>query len=158
MMQAESQLLDIAHVIQLAVAPVFLLSGVGVTLTVLTNRMARIIDRARVLEDRLAEGAAPAATKAHNDEIETLSRRARLIQWAITLSTCSALLICVVIVILFLRAFVAVNPAALVGILFITSMLSFIGALINFLREIFEGTASLRFGAHRHGGSSGPPG
>jgi hypothetical protein len=157
-MQAESQLLDIAHVIQLAVAPVFLLSGVGVTLTVLTNRMARIIDRARVLEDRLAEGAAPVAAKAYTDEIETLSRRARLIQRAITLSTCSALLICVVIVILFLRAFLAVNLAALVAILFITSMLSFIGALVNFLREIFEGTAGLRFGARRHGGSSGPPG
>jgi len=157
-MQSESQLLDIAHVIQLAVAPVFLLSGVGVTLTVLTNRMARIIDRARVLEDRLEEGPPPGPARMYADEIDTLSRRAGLIQRAITLSTCSALLICVVIVILFLRAFLAVNLAALVGILFIASMLSFIGALIHFLLEIFAGTASLRFGAHRHGGKAGPPG
>lgn len=156
-MQAESQLLDIAHVIQLAVAPVFLLSGVGVILTVLTNRMARIIDRARVLEDRLETGTALNAGQAHT-ELETLSRRAGLIQRAITLSTCSALLICAVIVILFLRAFLAVNLAALVGLLFIGSMLSFIGALIHFLLEVFAGTASLRFGPRRHGGSSGTPG
>lgn len=154
-MQTDTQLLDIAHVIQLAVAPVFLLSGVGVTLTVLTNRMARIIDRARVLEDRLAGKTAvdPAADHA---EIDTLTRRAGLIQQAITLSTTSALLICIVIVVLFLRAFLAVNLALLIGGLFIVSMLSFIGALVNFLREIFAGTASLRFGHRTRGGP--PPG
>jgi hypothetical protein len=51
--QAESQVTAIAHVIQLAVAPVFLLTGVGAVLAVLTQRLARIIDRARVLEERL---------------------------------------------------------------------------------------------------------
>jgi len=154
-MQAESQLLDIAHVIQLAVAPVFLLSGVGITLTVLTNRMARIIDRARVLEDRLGDQSALDPAADHH-ELQILATRAGLIQVAITLSTCSALLICLVIMILFLRSFLAVNLATLIGVLFIVSMLSFIGALINFLREIFHGTASLRFG-QRHRGER-PPG
>ncbi len=152
-MQTDLQALDIAHVIQTAVAPVFLLSGVGVTLTVLTNRMARIIDRARVLEDRMA---AHTAVEADHQELDTLSERARLIQRAITLSTCCALLICVVIVVLFLRTFLPVNLAEVVALLFIAAMLAFIGALGSFLREIFVGTASLRFG-HRHQGKSGPP-
>ncbi|HTO74393.1 MAG TPA: DUF2721 domain-containing protein, partial [Gemmatimonadales bacterium] len=129
------------------------LSGVGVTLTVLTNRMARIIDRARVLEDRMAAGT---AIPADHDELDTLSVRARLIQHAITLSTCCALLICVVIVILFLRTFLPVNLAEIVALLFIVAMLAFIGALGSFLREIFVGTAGLRFG-HRHQGKPGPP-
>jgi hypothetical protein len=154
-MQTDTQLLDIAHVIQLAVAPVFLLSGVGVTLTVLTNRMARIIDRARVLQDRLDARSTLDVTADHH-ELETLSTRAGLMQVAITLSTCSALLICLVIVILFLRSFLAINLSLLIGGLFIVSMLSFIGALINFLREIFHGTASLRF-SQRHR-TSPPPG
>ncbi len=154
-MQAETQLFDIARAIQLAVAPVFLLSGVGITLTVLTNRMARIIDRARVLQDRLDGKSAVDPTGART-ELDTLTVRAGLIQSAITLSTCSALLICVVIVVLFIRAILAVNLATVVALLFIASMLSFIGALINFLREIFVGTSSLRFA--RHGGSSAPPG
>src|SRR5258706_3349492 len=72
-----SGITDIAHGIQLAVAPVFLLSGVGVTLTVLTNRLARIIDRARSLESSLATTAEPAAARMR-DELRVLSRRARL--------------------------------------------------------------------------------
>src|SRR5204863_9073944 len=86
-----SGITDIAHGIQLAVAPVFLLSGVGVTLTVLTNRLARIIDRARSLESSLPTTANTAAVKVH-EELGVLSRRARLIQRAITLSTTCALL------------------------------------------------------------------
>ena len=99
--------------------------------------------------------AAHTAVEADHQELDTLSERARLIQRAITLSTCCALLICVVIVVLFLRTFLPVNLAEVVALLFIAAMLAFIGALGSFLREIFVGTASLRFG-HRHQGKSGP--
>ena len=143
-MQTDSRVTDIARVIQLAVAPVFLVSGVGVTLTVLTNRLSRIIDRARYLEAP-AVALGPNKTDAEA-ELRTLSRRAQLIHRAITLSTACALLICVVIVALFAGALLSTDLSALIVLLFIMAMCAFIGALLSFLREIFVATASVRFG------------
>ncbi len=141
-MQAELQVSDIARVIQLAVAPVFLLSGVGVTLTVLTNRLARIIDRARYLQG------APVGFRTEDvtSELAVLSRRAALVHQAITLSTTCALVICLVIISLFLATFLNRDVATLIALLFIVAMLAFVGALVNFLREIFLATHTLRFG------------
>jgi len=140
-----SQVPDIARVVQLAVAPVFLLSGVGVTLTVLTNRLARIVDRARTLEGRLP--AAAEQVELHR-ELTTLSSRAQLINRALTLSTTCALLVCVVIAALFVGAFLGLDLSAFIALLFIAAMLTFIGALVSFLREIFLATANLRIGPH----------
>ena len=144
-----SGITDIAHGIQLAVAPVFLLSGVGVTLTVLTNRLARIIDRARALE-----GALPASTEARaaamHAELGVLSRRARLVNRAITLCTSCALLICVVIVTLFTGVALGRDLSLLIVVLFITALGAFIGALLAFLLEIRAATAGLRFGPGPH--------
>ena len=94
----------VAHAIQLAVAPVFLLTGIGAILAAMTNRLGRIIDRARVLEERLDN----ASTELHHalrTDLTTLSRRAKLISRAITLCTATALLVCTVIAVLFLSAF-----------------------------------------------------
>ncbi|MBV8496405.1 MAG: DUF2721 domain-containing protein, partial [Gammaproteobacteria bacterium] len=74
---------DIAHLIQSSVAPVFLLSGVAATLGVLTNRLARIVDRARKLEEGLA-GPPPAPANLRTD-LRLLARRARYINVAISL-------------------------------------------------------------------------
>ena len=144
-----SGITDIAHGIQLAVAPVFLLSGVGVTLTVLTNRLARIIDRARSLEGSLPSVTESAAVSIHA-ELRVLSRRARLIHRAITLSTACALLICVVIVALFAGVALGRDLSWLIVVLFITGLCAFIAALVSFLLEIRAATASLRFGAGPH--------
>jgi hypothetical protein len=136
---------EIARVIQLAVAPVFLLSGVGVFLTLLANRLARVIDRSRTLEEHL-----PAATAGDQADVRgrlaTLAHRARLISLAIALGTCCALLVCTVVAALFLGAFLTLDVSAAVAVLFITAMMAFIGALIAFLREVFLATASLRIG------------
>src|SRR6476619_5828757 len=94
----------VAHVIQLSVAPVFLLSGIGAILAVMTSRLGRIIDRARVLEAKL-EDATPKAAVDVRADLDTLTRRARLIGRAITLCTTTALLVCMVIAVLFLSAF-----------------------------------------------------
>lgn len=140
-MQVDPHVPDIARVIQLAVAPVFLLSGVGVTLTVLTNRLARIIDRARYLQGNPAE-----VRKEDSDrELGVLGRRAALIHRAITLSTTCALVVCLVIIALFLAAFLDREFADVIAILFIVAMLAFVGALVSFLREIFLATHTLRF-------------
>jgi hypothetical protein len=137
---------DIAHAIQLAVAPVFLLSAVGVTLSVLTNRLGRIIDRARVLEDRVRENGPPAAAAHDHAALATLSRRAKLVNLALSLSTSCALLVCLVIALLFLESLFGADLSSVVALLFVGAMLAFIGGLVAFLREIFVATQSLRIG------------
>jgi hypothetical protein len=139
----------IAHVIQLAVAPVFLLSGVGVTLGVLTNRLGRIIDRARFLEQDPPPGTGP-AHDATTVELETLAHRAKLVNRAITLITSCALLICLLIATLFLGAVFSLELVVPLAGLFIGAMLTLIVGYLSFLREIFLATESLRFGNARH--------
>jgi hypothetical protein len=135
----------IAHAIQLAVAPVFLLSGIGAILAVMTSRLGRIIDRARVLEERLERASAEHLTILRAD-LAALCLRARLISFAITFCTATALLVCTVIAVLFLSAFLRFDAAIPVALLFIAAMLAFFLGLLWFLREIYVGTVSLRIG------------
>jgi len=132
-------------VIQLAVAPVFLLSGIGIVLTVLTNRLARVVDRARRLEEAARSGAADALEERRR-ELGVMAYRARLMNRAITLSTCSALLVSVVVVLLFLAALLEFNATLPIAGLFILAMLSLIGALLLFLREVFLAIKALKIG------------
>ena len=136
---------DVAHVIQLSVAPVFLLSGVGVMLNVLTSRLARIVDRARAFENRLADASADEKKDLHA-KLRTLSRRATLVGRAVALSTTCALLVCVVVVTLFVGAFTGFELSSVVAVLFVAAMLALIGALVFFLREIFLATVTVRIG------------
>jgi hypothetical protein len=138
----------IAHVIQLAVAPVFLLTGVGAMLGVLTSRLARIIDRARVLEEM--HSSADAERRPHLEtDLRTLATRVGLINRAISLCTTCALLVCAVIAALFVGAFLETDLSVLVGLMFIAAMLTLIGALVSFLREIQIATRSVRIGPGR---------
>jgi hypothetical protein len=137
------QLTDLAHVIQLAVAPVFLLTGVGSVLSVLTNRVGRIVDRTRVLENRLAENECSAPSEIRC-ELALLSRRVRMVNWAISLCTFCALLICTVIVSLFVGTLVGLDFHTFIASLFIIAMVALILALLFFLREIYLAIASLR--------------
>jgi hypothetical protein len=146
-MQADSQVVAIGHVIQLAVAPVFLLTGVSGLLAVLTNRLARIIDRARALEDRLTRSAEMDQAGLHT-ELRLLSRRGRLINHAVSLCTVCALLICAVIVALFVGAFLATDVSVLIGVIFTAAMLALFFGLVTFLREIYIATRTLRIGPH----------
>ena len=146
-MQNESQVVAIGHVIQLAVAPVFLLTGVSGLLAVLTNRLARIIDRARTLEDRLGSTTEPEKQRYH-DELGLLSVRARRINTSVSLCTLCALLICTVIVALFVGAFLSTDLSVLIGLLFTGSMLALFSGLVSFLREVYVATRSLRIGPH----------
>ena len=134
----------VAHVIQLAVAPVFLLSGIGAMLAVMTNRLARVIDRARLLEAQLP--AKPGDAESIHGQLATLSRRAKLVGRSITLCTITALLVCAVIAVLFLSAFLGFDASVPVALLFVAAMLAFFTGLLTFLREIFLATASLRIG------------
>jgi hypothetical protein len=138
---------DIAHVIQLSVAPVFLLTGIGAILSVLSHRISRVVDRARVLEERLSKVDKDQAMAIHV-ELGTLARRARLVNLAITLCTMCALLVCTVIALLFIGAFMNFNFTAAVAWLFIACMAILIVGLLVFLKEIRLAIASLRIGPH----------
>lgn len=133
--------------IQLAVAPVFLLTGVGALLGVLTNRLARIIDRARTLEERVTRAPELDQLRIHG-ELRLLSQRARLINSAVSLCTICALLICAVIVALFVGAFLSTDLSIPIGLIFTGAMLALFSGLVNFLREIYVATRSLRIGPH----------
>ena len=137
----------IAHAIQLAVAPVFLLTGVASILSVLTNRLGRIIDRSRFLHGKLlSHKQEKQGGKEIHDELAVLTQRARLINWAIGLCTTCVLLICSVIAILFLGSFILINMAIPIASLFVAAMLSLILALICFISEIYLATAYVRNG------------
>ena len=127
----DAHVFDITRVIQLAVAPVFLLTGVGAILNVMANRLARIVDRARALELKHEATHEPEKRADLEQRIGNLSYRAKLISHAIALF-CGEFL-----------AFEATVPAAL---LFIAALLSFLLALIWLLREIFFATRTLKFG------------
>ncbi len=142
---ADSIISNIAHVIQLAVAPVFLLAGIGSLLNVLAHRLARIIDRARIRESALTTTNAD-DFPALKEELNTLSRRMRFTNWAITLCTCGALLVCLVVALLFVSALLKIEFAKAIAALFILAMGSVIIGLLSFLAEIYIATGSIRIG------------
>jgi hypothetical protein len=135
----------VAHAVQLAVAPVFLLSGIGAMLAVMTSRLGRIIDRARDLEERLVD-ASPEFLSSLQTDLRMLSQRAKLIYLAIALCTTTALLVCTVVAFLFVSAFLQFDASIIVALLFIAAMSTFVLGLLWFLREIYVGTISLRIG------------
>jgi hypothetical protein len=134
-MPFESRIQDITHVIQLAVAPVFLLTAVGTILNVFATRLGRIVDRARKLGEGLGS-LQRQGREAADEELRLLARRRHLVNSAITLGTTAALLVCVVIAVAFLGFILHANFAGALAGLFVAAMLAFIGALVLFLREV----------------------
>jgi hypothetical protein len=139
---------DIAHLIQVALTPIFLISAIGVTLNVLTSRLARIVDRARAMEDVLCQ---PGPQQQYEGRdlhavLRVLARRSRYINAAITLITLSALFISFVVVMLFVNAFLRWDLSAFIACLFIASMLSLCAALLAFLIEVRIATNTLQIG------------
>lgn len=136
---------SIAHVIQLAVAPVFLLSGIAALLNVLTNRLSRIVDRARRIEDQFA-GAAPGRVEQLRTSLRRLAKRAQLVGWGISLCTASAILVSSVVIVLFIETITSHAGRYLVAGLFTLAMLALTAGLVCFLREIYLATRYLRIG------------
>jgi hypothetical protein len=143
--QGAGQLDSVVHFIQLAIAPVFLLTAIGSILGTMTNRVARIVDRARDLERRLIDSAEERT--AEHRELRLLALRARLINMAITFTVLSALLICLSIGVLFLDAYWQRSLTTVVAWIFGMSLVALIAGLGLFLREIYVATATLRIGS-----------
>jgi uncharacterized protein DUF2721 len=140
---------DIAHLIQVALTPIFLISAIGVTLNVLTSRLARIVDRARATESALVRGEAQPEGRDLHANLEVLARRARYINSAITFITLSALFISFVVVMLFMNAFLRWELSSFIAGMFILSMLALAAALLAFLIEVRIATRNLQIGLER---------
>lgn len=133
----------IAHVIQLAVAPVFMLTSVGAFLTVLTNRLSRVVDRSRKLEE--VQEIKPSDKNAR--ELSMLRKRVKLINGSISLFTMGALVTCVMIAILFIGDFLVMDAALIVAGLFILAMVCLILGLLLLQREIYLAIRTMKLTA-----------
>ena len=137
-MDALTTIPTVAHVIQQALTPVFLLGGVGSILNVLTGRLARAVDRFRYLSES-SESRSPSQT----EELSVLPDRVRLIHRAIGFCLVCALFVCVSIVTLFLGAELGLNLSRVVSVLFIAAILALTGGLVYFFREITLATGAI---------------
>lgn len=130
-------------VLQTAIGPVILISGIGLLLLTMTNRLGRAIDRARILVGNL-----PNTTETRRDKIaaqlQILWRRARLIRLAIALASVSALAAAILIIALFLTALWQMETSWIIVILFIVCMLCLIGSLALFIHDINQSLAALK--------------
>jgi hypothetical protein len=135
---------DITHAIQLAIAPVFLLSGLGTILSVLSARLGRVVDRTRKLLD-MRESADLQHKKVIEAELHVLVHRRQLVNRAIAAGTIAALLVCVLIAVAFLGSLAEVTVGPIVAGLFVLAMFAFITALVLFLREVIQATTHVEF-------------
>jgi hypothetical protein len=138
---------EIAGIIQLSVAPVFLLAGVGAIVNAMSTRLGRVVDRARALEAELPS-AGPGRDERIHAELKSISVRARLIGRAIALAVLCALLVTLLLIAAFVDAFIAADLSFMLAAIFVGALASFSAALIVFLREILIASANLRIGPH----------
>ena len=134
---------DIAGAIQLALGPVFLLTGIAGMLNVMSGRLSRIIDRGRSLKEK------PDVIAAYDQavmqtELDMLERRRHITSFAITMCTVAALLVCLVIVSIFLEVMFSIPLNWIIGVLFILSTISLVIGLTYFLREVHLASTVVR--------------
>jgi hypothetical protein len=134
---------EIAGVIQLAVAPVFMLTAVGAILAALNMRLGRAVDRRRVLEEGLAR-MPQAEIASAREELATIARRIHFVYLAIVCAVVSGLFVCLLIVGAFLGAFVRADLSYTIGSMFVLAMLALTACLLLFLREIFLAVSTPR--------------
>ena len=135
-------------VIQLAISPMILMTGVGGLMLTLTNRMGRIVDRTRGLAEKVRGAAGP--DRAHfESQLEIMWRRAKMIRQAVTLAGTSMLLACLLVVVIFIDASVHREFGVELVVTFLASVLCLIAALVNFLRDIWVSLHALRLEVER---------
>ncbi|HKR06183.1 MAG TPA: DUF2721 domain-containing protein [Bacteroidia bacterium] len=126
---------DIAKAIQLALGPVFLLTGVAGLLNVMTGRLSRIVDRGRYLTERTGINKSDSSEEV-TTELKMLEHRRRFTSVAITMCTVSALFVCLVIVTLFIEVMLSIPLNWIIGALFTLATLALVIGLAFFLREV----------------------
>jgi Protein of unknown function (DUF2721) len=130
-------------ILQTAVGPVILISGIGLLLLTMTNRLGRVIDRVRILSDILVT-ASDETHKAIDAQLRILWRRARLIRTSIALASTSALAAAILIIALFFTALWQLPTAIVVASLFVICMLCLIASLIIFIHDVNQSLTALK--------------
>jgi uncharacterized protein DUF2721 len=141
---ADAHVFDITRVIQLAVAPVFLLSAIGTIVNALTGRLARAVDRRRIVEERVNDSDDEAAQLEMVVELKLLARRIVLVLWSIGFAVFSALLVCLLIGTAFVGAFTSLDLSRTVAILFLAAVVALTICLVLFMREVFLAALAVR--------------
>ena len=150
MIGVDLQTENVAKLIQLALGPVFLISGVGITLNMLTSRLARIVDRARALESQREATSDEKMLATIDEDLKVIFRRSRHINGAIALGTTSAFLTALVVTLLFASEFTPLGVGAVIAVMFVASMACLSVSFLLFLVEVRIATNSLRIGVHRN--------
>ena len=138
----ENHVTSVTHVIQLAVAPVFLLTAIATLISALNVRLGRIVDRQRVLQAPGPIGTGLDAAMERQREFALLHRRAHLSYLAILAAVIAGLFVCLVVALAFVGVLFEVDLARFLAVLFILAMVSMITSLSVFLREIYVAVAA----------------
>ncbi len=133
---------ELVPLLQTAIGPIVLISGVGLLLLTMTNRLGRVIDRARIISGQVAGLDGP-QREGKVAQLAVLWRRARIIRLSIILTAASALCAAILIVILFLTAVLGWDSAWLIGALFVLGMGSLIASLLLFIQDLNLSLAAL---------------
>lgn len=148
MSASASAVTSIAHQIQLAVAPVFLLAGIAGIINVLAHRLARVVDRSRQLEAEPPD-ADEAVRRLYFAELRILDARMKVVNWSLTCCTAGALFVCVLVGIMFVAGVGKIGFAQLIAILFVLTMLLLVIGLLLFLYEVRLATRALKVSRQR---------
>jgi hypothetical protein len=136
-------LTTVADAVRLAVAPVFLLTGIGAFLNVCASRLSRIVDRSREIEPRMLAAYGPEHDRLLA-ELRAIDRRMSLVSTAITLSVVAAVLTCVVVALLFAASMIEPRVGAAIAILFIAATMTIAVSFTFFLVETRLGASAVR--------------
>ena len=143
-MLQEQHIVDITHQIQLAIAPVFMLTAIGTIINALAGRLARAVDRRRILEEIVGSLEGEGRERAL-DELANLGRRVQLVLWSMALAVLSGLLICLLIGAAFMGAVVSLDLSRPVAILFVGAVLALSLTLVLFMHEVFLAARTVRY-------------
>lgn len=138
----DAQITDVSRVIQLAVAPVFLLTAIATLINAMNTRLGRVVDRSRIVRERIRQSVTHEQRNEHEAELRILIQRSRLVYLGILYSVLAALLVCLVIAGAFIGALNAVDLAKTVAVIFILAMSSMVISLGMFLREVYLGVGA----------------
>ena len=141
---------QLVPILQLAIGPVILISGVGLLLLTLTNRFGRMVDRSRLLNQELErESLAPGEANRLQAQIEILHRRAEILRRSIILGAITVLLVGVLILVLFLSALLKLEAAPLIIAIFCMGQLALIGSMLAFIRDMNLSLKAVRLELNR---------
>ena len=135
---------ELAHLLQTSISPIALISGVGLLLLSMTNRLSRVIDRSRTLSGHLRGGADDAAVARERIQLEVLARRARLLWIAIASVMVTVLCACMMVLLLTAMAFLHANLRVAVVSLFFAALLALLVSAVVFFADVLLSLRALR--------------